>query len=94
MGIVEKWAVRWNKRTMWKEKRKGYGEMNESRGRKSGRKVKKSLKMALFMYIVAGIVAIVIACILILNYFESWQEMIRTTAGFTEKEVKPGSEVK
>lgn len=87
MGIVEKWAVRWNKRTMWKEKRKGYGEMNESRGRKSGRKVKKSLKMALFMYIVAGIVAIVIACILILNYFERWQEMIRTTAGFTEKEV-------
>lgn len=49
MGIVEKWAVRWNKRTMWKEKRKGYGEMNESRGRKSGRKAKKSLKMALFM---------------------------------------------
>ena len=43
MGIVEKWAVRWNKRTMWKEKRKGYGEMNESRGRKSGRKVKKRL---------------------------------------------------
>lgn len=46
-----------------------------------------SLKTALSMYIVAGIVVIALVCILILNYFESWQEMIRSTAGITEKDV-------
>lgn len=48
---------------------------------------RQSLKMALSMYIVAGIVAIAVVCVLILNYFEEWQEMIRTTAGVTEREV-------
>lgn len=48
---------------------------------------RQSLKTALSIYIVAGSVAITIACALISRYFESWQEMIRTTTGVTEKEV-------
>lgn len=52
------------------------------------RKIKRqSLKMALSMYIVAGSVAIAIVCALILDYFEGWQDMIRATAGVTERDV-------
>lgn len=48
---------------------------------------RESLKMALTMYIVAGIVGITVVCVLILNYFESWERMIRDSNGITEKEM-------
>lgn len=46
-----------------------------------------SLKMALAMYIVLGGAGITLACALIMNYFDSWEELIRTSNGMTEKEV-------
>lgn len=48
---------------------------------------RQSLKMALSMYIVVGSLAIIAACALIFKYFEDWEEMIRTTAGVTQKDV-------
>ena len=53
--------------------------------RERGKRV--SLKLALSMYIAGGIVGSLIACALVLNYLESWQEIIRKAGGVTEKEV-------
>lgn len=52
-----------------------------------GKIKRQSLKTALSMYIVGGSAAIAIACALILDFFEGWKEMIRATAGVTEKDV-------
>lgn len=54
---------------------------------KKWKEKKNSLKTALVMYIVAGVAGIAIACALVLNYFESWQEVIRASNGITQKEM-------
>lgn len=48
---------------------------------------RRSLKVTLAMYIMGGIVGTIIVCILIINYFDSWEEIIRNSNGITERQM-------
>lgn len=84
MGIMKRWKI-----TEKDKQHKGKRRLGKAgfEGSRKGKKRRNSLKKTLFLYIVSGIIVTVTACLLIVEYFESWQYIIRSTYGITEKEV-------